>query len=874
MFHFDREKMTYLPNLIKKIDNFYSLVNSMARLKKMAAPTTWTMPDDEEEEEISAGGDTGLTSEIENVANEISDQADDVSNELRLIATLYQKAIEINGGYSQLNKAISIALANIDSLIDESDGVIGENVRDAAEDILEKVASDLRQRAKSSPNQMAEAQAMNELRTVKQNFNQQEARQEMEAQKSVYEKGKPGAETGHGISTKVVAETPEKYAREIARLATSYEAETNLNNKENIKKLSEVLVDLIKQIKVVRTLQDELKITPNDEAKVNQFNDATLLLEELRRKRQNLNRILNDFLLKKEQSELYDQLNKSRNPVERQWLEEKIKLLDLRLDTRLLKKRDEIKARKTKINAMGVVDEHGDFQSLNIPDNERMALDRAVQLGRDMTLSKAKYDRGRTVEHGKDEGRDYIPVADPLRGGPRQKLLKNIDLNKSTFPGMLKKLRDLNNTATADARKYIMRPKEKGDPVLEPFIERVSAAIRKKDNAAKYKAINELKVEIKKTLVNSSSLKGYLQVLRLSPHFKKIEESLFSFKDKQNENGSWQLSADDKQQLLSVVSNIHRITELYSKYYQTKGGLHEGPSQQPYQFFKGVITALLAIDDYIINNMLQSPAIRVEEPATQYRVEGPAEEENIEQTEEAEENPLLQRMRLMNHLIETNYIKMAQHTKEEKRKYDRERTIEKAKHHGQVEVPLGTPQRGGSRTQNRYNLAVADFSGIVHKLQESINSGLGTLKQNLIRPRFEGDPALKSYVDAISNAVSKKDMTAKYHAIRTLKEQIATHLSKNEEVKRLEKGIRLLPIFRKLKDELKIIASWEQGNQLILNEKQKQYVFNLMQKIERLQQLYSKYYSQPGQMDISFGPAIEKLLIANNYLKDLIEENK
>ena len=111
--------MPYLPNIIKRIDNFYNLTQSLTRLKRMAVPQYYTMPDDpeEEEEDLSKGlpGDewVGIYPKIISVANQLSEQADDISNELQLIAELYKKALEINGGYSQVGKAISISLANM-----------------------------------------------------------------------------------------------------------------------------------------------------------------------------------------------------------------------------------------------------------------------------------------------------------------------------------------------------------------------------------------------------------------------------------------------------------------------------------------------------------------------------------------------------------------------------------------------------------------------------------------------------------------------------------------------------------------------------------------------------------------------------------------
>lgn len=602
--------MTYIPSLIKRIDNFCILADSMMRLKSLAAPETWTMPDDPEDEEpsqtLSGDEDLGLASEIESVAEEISGEADDISNELRLIAVLYRKSLEINGGYNQLAKAISIALANIDTLIDESDGVIGENVRDAAEDILEKTAADLRKRAKSSISQQAdEVQAMNALRSAKQNFNQQEARQEMESQKSVYEKGKPGAETGHGITTKLVPETPEKYAREINSLRASYETETDPKNKEDIAKLAQVLANLISTIKTIKTLQDELKVTPDDEEKVTQFNEATLHLEDLRNQRQSLKRSLNEFLFRKEQAELSRQLMATRNPKEQEWLKEKIELLKLRADPKLLRKRDEIKARKTKINAMGVLDEHGDFQSLTIPENERNILDNAIQLGNTKTLSKINYDRIQTEERARTHGK-IGPIVERQKGrvggGRLGEKINQYDIETATFEGLIDKLSEKVDTAAHVARlnvtqytQTVNNKKVKLHNELKPLVKAIGDTIQNarkireklkteinevkkqqlqqawtKENQSRYDAIKKLNEAIKSDLARWAErevpAKGLEKNVRWIPHFIKAKDALIEIASWKVGN-EWQLTDKQNDKIAQTIISVSRLLERYNLFY-------------------------------------------------------------------------------------------------------------------------------------------------------------------------------------------------------------------------------------------------------------------------------------------------------------------
>lgn len=651
--------MPYLPNVIKKIDDFCNLAESLTRLKRMAAPSAWTMPDDPEEEvtdEKSPGDEwIGLYPKITSVANQLGEQADDVANELRLIAELYKKALEINGGYSQLSKAISISLANIDSLIDESDGVIGEDIRDAAEDILEEVAGDLRRRAKSSiGQQMDEASAMKALRSVKQEFNSQEARHEMESQKSVYEKGKPGAETGHGINAPAVLETPQKYVREIKRLQELLEQEKNPGTKQYMLELQKVLASLVIQMPKVSELSSALKDTPDDTAKQNEFNEATQTLEDLRSQRRLLKSRLNNQLLNKEKEDLVAQMGQTRNTKEREWLQERINLLDLRTDDKLLKKRDEIKARKALVNSMGVIDEHGDFQSQNIPEAERIALLRGIQLGRDVGTTKAKYDRTRTEERAKTEGRKDIATRAPQRGGwapgERQTSLDKAMSNATYFPLLVGKVGPGINTAVAGATYYIARAKEGGYVELKTFIDAVSAAIRKKDMAAKHAAIAALREEAKKYVFgkNKEAVASYEIAIRLTPYFRKIEERLKQISAWQHESGQWILDEQKSNFIRETNMYITRIIEIYNKQYGHRRSNFNS-------FVNGVLVKSKEYIEQEILNENYNTGVRVQDqPEKNVRVS----EEGEEQPEEEESVPQ-QRMKLLNKLISNDIQKKA-----------------------------------------------------------------------------------------------------------------------------------------------------------------------------------------------------------------------
>jgi hypothetical protein len=208
---------------------------------------------------------------------------------------------------------------------------------------------------------------------------------------------------------------------------------------------------------------------------------------------------------------------------------------------------------------------------------------------------------------------------------------------------------------------------------------------------------------------------------------------------------------------------------------------------------------------------------------------------------------------------------------EQKRVYDRIRTIEKAKEQGK-NIMLSRPQRGGwgeFEKQNNYNQSIASFSGVVSILQEKINTALATIKQTLTRERFGGDAELKPFVDAVSTAIANGDTQAKYEAIKALKLKVADSVGRNEAVLKLEKAARLVPYFRGIKDRLKIVSKWlDQGD---LNLEKEHYVEDLITKSDRLQQLYNQHYSRHGQLDLYFKKALESLAEATNRLRNLGE---
>ena len=599
--------MPYLPRLLQKIDSFHSLAESLTRLKRMAQ-RTWTMPDDPEEEETTEetneGG--GLYRHIISTANTLPQ---DVANEVLLIGELYKRALEINGGYVPLNKAISVALSNIDSLID--DGSLDENSREAAEDLLEEVAADVRQRAKTSISQrMDEPTAMRELRAVQQKFNSQEAAEEMARQRQVYEKGKPGQEAGHGIAAPTVLETPQKYARELARLKDMMENDqsislnvppseraANQNIRTSITELMGSLEGLLKTMPVVQALADELKITPDDQEKVKRFEQATNSLVRLRARRQILKARLNRVMQAKEMEDLESQSVRARTPAEKAWLEEKIKLQRARLSTNLYKG-NEIRARQKLVNALGTLDSQGDFQALTPSPKLREDLEAEIAAGKAQQITKEKYDRAQSIERAVEMGKEKDRVVKrPDRKGKKERRgggiagepINDYKTELATFNGLVDKLSEKINTAAHVARLGVTREKDKTHNALKPYVDALSKAIQKKDNKAKYEAIKNLKQQMDNWKDRSPAVRALEKNVRLLPFFNKYKSELLNIAKWQDADGKWNLDNTKRTYIDSVLGDLTRLKNIYQEHYTKPGRMG--------LFYEGALSHLSKVVD-------------------------------------------------------------------------------------------------------------------------------------------------------------------------------------------------------------------------------------------------------------------------------------
>jgi hypothetical protein len=245
----------------------------------------------------------------------------------------------------------------------------------------------------------------------------------------------------------------------------------------------------------------------------------------------------------------------------------------------------------------------------NFPSKETLEKEKAkINLAKQERVSKEAYDRKITEERGKQQARLVTPEYEATRGGarvPMERLSpeKQIDLEKASFSALVYQFQIDIASATQAARQAIYRAESKGaggkeNPVYKAIVDEISEAIRKKDRQALYTAKNKLIEAVKSDLfVQKQQLKGYVDVLKLEPHFRKVLESIKAATksekpSKKNPAPPQKLDADgnlvetnfteqDKESLKEILNDVNRLRVLYTKYYTDMMGMTARRESKP-----------------------------------------------------------------------------------------------------------------------------------------------------------------------------------------------------------------------------------------------------------------------------------------------------
>lgn len=603
--------MPFLPSIIKRIDEFFKIAERYSL--------------------VSLGADDqALHAELVKASREVLNP--EVSYNLVALAAMYQKALEINGGFNTIYKAISGMVEDMDPDEEETEPV---------ENLLNQIASSIKARAQrpDSPSDMRELQmAASAARTEESPFNYDEPEEGDE--ESAYEAmlGFGGAEkafeeaggvsqfdmtggvnpeaaqsgTGRGYSVgkaRTLKDWATFYANESAKYNSLLTDPTNMlapsariarediRVKSNIQDLDKVLKQL--SALTIAAIKIQNKIDIETEADHTQDNEELAKIRaelgQYEQKRRLLKRNLNSLVKKIELDTLKQKaLDPNLSKQEKRILDEKIALQDLR--TRgAYGYGKEAKERARLIAALTADPNLSDEQVKKMKEK----ISGAAQFTDRMT--KAQYDRKVTETRGKEQARENTPTYEATRGGgrvPMERLPKEqqIDLEKASFSALLYQFQIDIASATQAARQavYEMKTANKGNKGIKKqinaeykgIVDEISDAIRKGDRNALQVAKQKLvDVVSQDASIYKHELRGYIDVIRLEPHFRKILDSIKEVtknpsKKELKDNPNLPSKIDDSGNIVSnnfseadrasfqmILNDMVRLRNLYAKYY-------------------------------------------------------------------------------------------------------------------------------------------------------------------------------------------------------------------------------------------------------------------------------------------------------------------
>lgn len=518
--------MTYLPSLIKKIDDFYGLAQTLLSLHKKAAGRYDEDEGEEEETSLEEGDDKSTYNRARSLIEEFSgdktlNQTDlkDILEELELAAEIFRTAVDINGGYQQAIKKVNVAGATISEAIESLFGVSDdkkEEMTDKMYDVIEAMNTELRTLSKQNVLQQADevtvADAFDAVETsferqvgprTEQEGGVEEPEQDEEEPefgvsrkpsiKDLVDVGREPKEKGSfSIRSYHWAKTPQEYEDEAKNLAERYKTETNPKTRQNIEALSKILINLRFQLEKTIELRGAVKLMPNDEETKRNLMAAEEELARLRKERIAYKNRLSGFLLDGQVEDLEKRQVMTRDPNEKAWLQQKIELINLR-KSRQYKKEDEIEARKALLRETG--HQKGDpdtmgytFIPIKVSPERMEQLQNNLQAAHEKVMDASEYDRIRSINKSIQQGRTgVVPVRQKGRrgGGTRGARIKDFNFEVATWPGRADRMKRKIDTATHVSRLGVTQVvKREGKKTvkshneLKPFVEALSESIQ------------------------------------------------------------------------------------------------------------------------------------------------------------------------------------------------------------------------------------------------------------------------------------------------------------------------------------------------------------------------------------------------------------
>jgi len=513
--------MTYLPNLLKKIDNFCSLTD---RLETMAQDYSsgYSSPDEPEEESVDEEGDNPPHyDELMNLSRQVDDP--ELSQQLQTLAELYRYAIQLGGGYS----TIAMAINNLKTMYgDGSDSDIEDTLNGMIRE-LAKAAGGIK--ALSGKDNPSFVQRLVQLKQDIEARNQEERSGALDAyQEEISGKGsgaqtdetsqelaeagltpeqadivnpaalgfadKEDPKTNKGWHTTGSGKAYKNWKEYYNNERVSYEADLVDETDPDIRQTLEQLIKLLPTIS--DTTQQALDLSnalrsdvdkPEEQARVRgALDESNAQLQRLKYVRRGLrNRIRNIQLQKEKQkisSELQDASQKyetSADPERKEKFRRETEALKQKLALNELSQSTDVYKAKERNYRLEMLRQMsgGAFPAKDWIEKQQQKIDAAAK----QRKSKVAYDREQSVLRGQEHGK-IGPVPERQKGrrggGRADEKLNQYNIEKATFGGLLDKLGEKIGTAAHVARLNVTQEKNKLHNSLKPLVEIIGKTIQ------------------------------------------------------------------------------------------------------------------------------------------------------------------------------------------------------------------------------------------------------------------------------------------------------------------------------------------------------------------------------------------------------------
>lgn len=601
--------MTYLPSLFKKIDTFYR--QAMSFTKK---------------------AERDYFEELSSIARSVGDPG--LARQLRMLAELYRYAISIGGGYGTIARAINALKemygdeeeSDIDSILNGMLAVLAKEAggaqalagRDNPRFIerLMQLKSDI----ESRPEENDET-----YENYQDEVNVSGAEGESEGELGEYGLGgdtetvapaqlgfgnKEDPKANRGWHTTGPSQPYKNWKEHFANEVNAYNVQLSQTHDPDVARSLENLIRLIPQLSDLvaagTELSDQIKVAPDEEAS-KKLTAIRAQIKTLRGQITGLKKSIRSHQLTNQANELTAQLEdavRKNDYKQKELVEQKLALNRLSLSNDVYKTKER-NLRLRLIESMS---------GGNFPGKETLEKEKAkIQMASRERVSKEAYDRKITEERGKQQAREITPEYEAARGGgrvPMERLPpeKQIDLEKASFSALVYQFQiDIASAAQAARQAiYEMKQANKGSKGVKKqinteykaIIDEISEAIRKKDRAALQVAQTKLVTAIQNGVaVDKGQLEGYVNVIRLEPHFRKVLESIKDVTKsekatKQNPNPPQKLdesgnlvtdnfNEQDKEAWKFILNDVNRLRVLYTKHYMDIAGMTARRKDKP-----------------------------------------------------------------------------------------------------------------------------------------------------------------------------------------------------------------------------------------------------------------------------------------------------